>query len=186
MIEQDLVQKGKLLLAEPFMLDPNFKRAVILLCEHEDNGSLGFILNKSLNMPVSDLIADFPDFDSEAYYGGPVSTDTIHYIHNVGDLLEDSHPVSRGVYWGGDFEKLKFLIETQLIQPENIRFFVGYSGWSPGQLMEEMHFGSWVLANMHANYAFKNEHDGLWQEVMQEKGSTYSIIAQMPDYINWN
>ncbi len=99
MTQETVIQKGKVLLAEPFMADPNFKRAVVLLCEHEQNGSLGFILNKSLDMPVCDLIADFPEFEGEAYYGGPVQTDTIHYIHNVGDLLEGSQMISQGVYW---------------------------------------------------------------------------------------
>ena len=186
MLKQEVLRKGKILLAEPFMLDPNFKQAVILLCEHENNGSLGFILNKSLNMPVSDLIADFPDFEAEAFYGGPVQTDTIHYIHNVGDLLEGSQMVSQGVYWGGDFEKLKFLIQTRLIDVTNIRFFVGYSGWSPGQLSEEMELHSWILADMDSNYAFKKNERLLWQEILEGKGDSYSVIAQIPDYLNWN
>ena len=128
------VTKGQILLAEPFMIDPNFRRSVVLLCEHQSDGSIGFILNKPLKMNVSELIADFPDFESEVYFGGPVATDTIHYIHNVGGLLEESVEVNRGVFWGGDFSKLKFLISSQLVDPTNIRFFVGYSGWSGGQL----------------------------------------------------
>ncbi|MEL6926102.1 MAG: YqgE/AlgH family protein, partial [Bacteroidota bacterium] len=110
-----------------------------------------------------------------------VQTDTIHYIHNVGELLDDSKEVANGVYWGGDFEKLKFLVSSELVHPQNIRFFVGYSGWSEGQLIEEMGIGSWVLADMDSNYVFKSDHEELWQSVMNNKGDAYSIIAQMPD-----
>ena len=131
------IKTGSVLLAEPFMFDSNFKRSAILLCEHNEEGSIGFILNKELDMQVDELIADFPSFDGKVFFGGPVQTDTIHYIHNVGNLLEDSVKVVPGVYWGGDFEKLKFLIQSDMIKPHNIRFFVGYSGWSDGQLGDE-------------------------------------------------
>ena len=110
------VSTGKVLLAEPFMVDPNFRRSAVLLCEHNDEGSIGFIMNKPLQMSIDELIEDFPEFDSEVFFGGPVQTDTIHYVHNLGELLEESVEVSRGVYWGGDFEKLKFLIQSNLVQ----------------------------------------------------------------------
>ena len=180
------IRSGSVLLAEPFMLDPNFKRSAVLLCEHGEDGSVGFIMNKPLNMRIDELIEDFPEFDSEVLFGGPVQTDTIHYIHNVGELLEDSVKVFDGVYWGGDFEKLKFLISSNLLTPENIRFFVGYSGWSEGQLIDEMVYGSWVQAEMHSNYLFKSQPSHLWQQVMYNKGDNYAVISQMPDPFNWN
>ena len=86
----------------------------------------------------------------------------------------------------GDFEKLKFLISSELINPNNIRFFLGYTGWGEGQLEEEMSTGSWVIADADANYLFKMEPTQLWQEIMEKKGSTYTVIAQMPDSANWN
>lgn len=185
MIKED-INSGKVLLAEPFMLDPNFKRSAVLLCEHTTEGSVGFIMNKPLNMRIDELIEDFPEFDSEVLFGGPVQTDTIHYIHNVGELLDDSIKVADGVYWGGDFEKLKFLITSDLVLPKNIRFFVGYSGWSDGQLNDEMGIGSWVIADMDANYLFKLKPSALWKKVMYNKGNAYTVIAQMPDTVNWN
>ncbi|MCB0596595.1 MAG: YqgE/AlgH family protein [Lewinellaceae bacterium] len=185
MVRQE-VSSGQVLLAEPFMLDPNFKRSAVLLCEHNEDGSVGFIMNKPLKMRIDELIDGFPEFDSEVFFGGPVQTDTIHYIHNVGDLVEDSVKVADGVYWGGDFEKLKFLIASNLVLPHNIRFFVGYSGWSEGQLNDEMGYGSWVLAEMDANYLFKSEPKKLWTQVMYNKGDTYSVIAQMPETSNFN
>lgn len=180
-MSQKKVSSGKILLAEPFMIDPNFKRSAVLLCEHTEQGSIGFIINKPLEMKIGELIEDFPEFESEVLYGGPVQTDTIHYIHNVGDLLEDSRKIADGVYWGGNFEKLKFLITSELIQPKNIRFFVGYSGWSDGQLKDEMGYGSWIVGNMDANYLFKTQSWKVWKHALQHKGNTYSVIAQMPD-----
>ena len=184
---ESTVESGRILLAEPFMLDPNFKRSAVLLCDHsKDEGSVGFILNKPLQTKIDELIDEFPSFDSEVYFGGPVQMDTVHYLHNVGDLLEESIEVCRGVFWGGDFEKLKFLVAQELIKPHQIRFFVGYSGWSEGQLDDEMNYGSWVLANMDANYVFKSEPQTLWQSIMENKGNTYSVIAQMPEDLSWN
>ena len=180
------IQPGKLLLAEPFMRDSHFKRTVVLLTDHGEGGSVGFILNKQIDSSIDDLVADFPEFNSTVFYGGPVQTDTIHYIHNVGDLLDDSTRIADGVYWGGNFEKLKFLITAELIKPKNIRFFVGYSGWSDGQLDEELESGSWVLADMDSNYLFKNENDQLWTKIMENKGDTFSVIAQMPEGADWN
>ncbi len=179
---KQLVKPGVVLVSQPFMDDPSFKRSVVLLCDHNDEGSVGFVLNKPINMKVNDLVADFPDAPQfDVYYGGPVSRDTIHYVHNVGDLLEDSVEINKGLYWGGNFDKMKFLIDSNLIQPFNVRFFVGYSGWSAGQLPEEMDRGSWIVGKMDQNYAFKNQDSVLWKEVLDNKGDQYSVIARMPD-----
>ncbi len=184
---QQHIDTGNILLAEPFMIDPNFKRAVVLICDHtRQDGTVGFVLNKALGLQITELISEFPAFRSEVFYGGPVQTDSIHYIHNVGDVLDNSTKVVDGVWWGGDFEKLKFLITAQMIKPENIRFFVGYSGWSPNQLNNELKLGSWVISDMHANYLFKSSAKALWQQVMKNKGNHFSVIADMPDGANWN
>ncbi len=186
-MQSQKVDNGKLLLAEPFMLDPNFRRSVVMICEHsEDDGTVGFILNKPLTVKVNELVADLSDIESPVFFGGPVATDSIHFLHNVGDLLEESIEVMRGVYWGGDFDKLKFLIQSKLILPHNIRFFVGYSGWSPGQLMEELEYHSWFISEMHANYLFKSKPASLWRQVMYNMGDTFSVIAQMPDQHSLN
>jgi len=180
------VKSGQLLLAEPFMSDPYFRRAVVLLCEHNEEGSIGFILNKSIDMRINDLMSDFPEFDAEVFYGGPVQTDTLHYVHDAGDLLDDSLPVAEGIWWGGDFEKLQALIRNELILPRNIRFFVGYAGWSGGQLAEELESGSWVSADLDANYVFNARPHQLWTRVMSDKGNTYEVIAEMPEEQSWN
>lgn len=173
---------GKLLVSEPFMEDLHFKRSVVLLCDYStDEGAVGFVLNKSINMKIHELIGDFPEFDLEVNYGGPVGTDTIHYLHDKGDILEGSTKIVSGLYWGGDFEKLKFLIKSELILPKNIRFYVGYSGWSPGQLEDEMNLGSWVVNQAYSNFIFKSKQDELWKEVLDKKGDTFTVISTMKD-----
>ncbi len=186
-MREHTVKRGTVLLAEPFMVDPNFKRAVVLVTEHNsEDGTIGFVLNKPIKMKINDLIEDFPEISSHVYVGGPVANETLHYLHDVGDILDGSIPVCDGVYWGGDYAKLKFLIKSKLIQPHNIRFFLGYSGWSPGQVYEELEYGSWVLADMDPNYAFKTRYREMWNKVMYNKGGQYTVIAEMPDYVYLN
>jgi putative transcriptional regulator len=180
------ISSGQVLLAEPFMMDPYFRRAVVLLCEHHADGSIGFILNKTTDLHINDLHIDFPEFDAKIFYGGPVQTDTLHFVHTKGELLSESVLVAPGVWWGGDFEELKFMAKTGLIEQCDIRFFVGYAGWSGGQLHEEFEIGSWVSADMHANYAFKSPPDRLWRQVMYSKGKQFEIIADVPEDVIWN
>ncbi len=181
------VHTGSLLIAEPFMEDVNFRRAVILVTDHsEEEGTVGFIINKPLTVTIAELVDGFPQIEALAYFGGPVSTQTIHYIHNVGMMLDGSTEISPGIFWGGEFDKLKFLIERELIRSENVRFFVGYAGWSPGQLLEEMDMGSWITADVHANYLFKSRPSRLWNQVMHHKGDVYSVLAQIPEQISLN
>jgi len=107
------LQTGKLLVADPFMLDPNFKRSVVLIADYHPQSTIGFILNKTVKMNINQLVADFPEFESEVFYGGPVQTDTIHFLHNKGDLIKDSLKVNNGVYWGRDFESLRNLVDLK-------------------------------------------------------------------------
>lgn len=180
------IKAGNLLIAEPFMLDPNFKRSVILICEKNELGTTGLILNRPLDINMQELVADFPKSKAVVHVGGPVAVDSLFYLHNVGDLLDDSIEVCPGVSWGGDFEKLKFLMETGVIKDQNIRFFVGYSGWSQGQLEEELQESSWVVDEMDPNYLFRVKPFVLWQTVLNNRGDTYTVIAQIPDSMSLN
>jgi putative transcriptional regulator len=181
------LKSGTLLIAEPFLEDPHFRRSVVLVCEHHNKGTIGFILNKPVGMNVSNLLSGFPDFDSEIFYGGPVQTDTIHYVHSKGDLIEDSVEIGPGLYWGGKFDQLKFCVENGLITPFEIRFFVGYSGWGEGQLNEEMTYMSWMTSAVDKNYVLGNSTEAklLWKTVLEHEGDVYSVIAQMP-LPQWN
>jgi len=183
------ISAGKILIAEPFMTEEPFKRTVIGLCDHsKKEGTVGFILNKPLAISLNELIPGVnSDIDYRIGYGGPVGNDTLHYIHNIGDLLDESEPVTRGVYWSGNYEKLKALINSGLVGPDNIRFYIGYSGWSPGQLENELiEHKSWVVSDLDANYVFKTKASEMWQEALGHKGDTFSVLAQIPKSQNFN
>jgi putative transcriptional regulator len=180
------INRGTILLAEPFMLDPGFRRSVVLLCDHSPEGTVGFILNKPLDMEVSGLIRDFPEYSSGVFYGGPVATDTLHYLHTIGHILDESIEIGNGVFWGGNFKQLKALIAQEMVTPETLRFFVGYSGWSGGQLLDELDYGSWITAKMDINYLFNSEYTSLWNTILKHKGDNFSIIAEMPESTSWN
>lgn len=182
----DQVRSGRLLIAEPFMTDPYFGRSVVMLCDHHEEGSLGFIVNKPLDAVASDLLEDFPSGEFPVYYGGPVQTDTLHFMHTVGDLLEDTTLVAPGIFWGGSFDKLKFLIDNNLILPSQVRFYVGYSGWSEGQLMEEMEMRSWILGDPDVNYVFSNQPSKVWERVLGHKGGVYGVLSRIPEGNIWN
>ena len=182
------VKVGALLLAEPFLEDPHFRRSVVLVCERNKEGTLGFILNKPVGINICNLLSSFPEFNSEVYYGGPVQTDTIHYLHNKGDLIQDSVEIDTGLFWGGNFEEVKFCVENGLITPLDIKFFVGYSGWGEGQLEEEMGYNNWILGEVDRNYIFNTyggDSKNLWAKVLENEGDVFSVIAQMP-LPNWN
>ena len=186
---KDLKLKGGMLLvAEPFMNDGFFNRTVVLLCEHTRRSSFGFVLNKRLDININDILVDFPDMDSEVFCGGPVSNDNLYYLHNVGDLIEDSSEIAPGIFWGGDFNTLRTLIDTKIIESQNIRFFVGYSGWDKEQLDQEFADKSWVIAEPDPKYIFENQvpYQDMWEDVLAEKGNTFSVIAQIPKGLTWN
>lgn len=186
MMEKTEIQSGQILLAEPFMRDPYFRKAVVLLCEHSEHGTQGFILNKQLDVEVKDLLYNFPDISIPMFYGGPVHTHTIHFLHRFGDIVNDSQQVCNGVFWGGDFNQVRTLVENGLITDRDIRFFVGYASWTTGQLAEELEHGSWVTAEMDSNYLFSAQRGDLWHKIMEHKGSHFSIIAEMANSPNMN
>ena len=183
---QTPIKIGDLLVAEPFMWDSNFRKSVILLTDHHDEGTHGFILNRPLGIPLNDLFAPFPHIDAEVYYGGPVATDTLHFLHNMGELLSDSLQIDTGIWWGGDLEELRFLIENELITTKNIRFFVGYSGWNKGQLLAEILDGTWIQATNDPNYLFRSPTDTLWRDVLAHKNENFAVIGDMNGDLLWN
>ncbi len=180
------IRPGNLLLAEPFLNDPFFRRAVVLLCEHHVAGSAGFMLNKPIDMKINEITDDFPYIEADVYYGGPVQTQYLNWLHNKGHLLTNSVKITENIWWGGHFDELKEAIQTGQIRQEDIRFFVGYTGWGQGQLAEEMEVGTWVPAPMQPAYMFKSKPTELWNEVMYSKGDKFEIISHIPETMSWN
>ena len=169
-------QKGTLLIAEPALTgDVSFNRSVVLLAEHNEEGSVGFILNKPLAYNISDLIDEI-DSPFQVCNGGPVEQDNLYFIHKVPHLIGNSIEISNGIYWGGDFEKTIELINEKTISEEDIRFFLGYSGWASLQLDEELLSKSWIVVkNVYASAIIQKSSDAFWKEKMLELGGDYLL-----------
>jgi len=176
------IQKGKLLLSEPSMLlDTIFGRSVIFLTEYNDQGAVGFIINKPIEHNLSDLIPDIKTA-LPVYKGGPVEQDSLFFIHNQPDLIPYATEVSEGIFWGGDFEIVKELLNNGSLTQKNIRFFLGYSGWKNGQLEEEMDENSWIIVqNTYKSNLLTKAQSDFWKEQLVTLGDKYAIWANAPE-----
>lgn len=181
MISEKL-KKGHLLIAEPSVIgDLSFNRSVILLADHNTDGSVGFILNKPLRYTINDLVPDI-DASFKIYNGGPVEQDNLYFIHNIPELITNSIEISNGIYWGGDFELTKNLINEGVVKKNNIRFFLGYTGWDPKQLENEMQANSWIACeNTHQNKIIGKSTVDFWKEKIAELGGDYLLWSNAPE-----
>jgi putative transcriptional regulator len=172
--------KGKILVSEPYLPDPNFERTIILICEHNDEGSFGFIMNKPSLAKLSDVMQDLKDIDSPVFIGGPVQQDTLHYIHRLSNL-EESIEVMDGIFWGGNFDQLVSLIETKQVASSDIKFFLGYSGWSAGQIEEELKEDSWIVSDqVNEELLFDIKAEAMWQYALKRMGGRFSVYSNYP------
>lgn len=174
------VSKGKLLIAEPFLEDPNFDRGVILLCDHNTHGSFGFVLNQLTDLMLGDVLEETIYQDVPLFLGGPVEKNTLHFIHSRADLIEGSTEIVSGLYWGGDFEQVKSLLNLNRLSADEIRFFIGYSGWDSGQLGEELEQKSWIVTEANSQFVFSTPPKNFWREVLLSMGGKYKSIAHYP------
>ncbi|MDC6351333.1 YqgE/AlgH family protein [Zeaxanthinibacter sp. PT1] len=174
--------KGNLLIAEPALTgDVSFNRSVVLLAEHNDQGSVGFILNKPLDYDISDLIAEI-HVPFQVFNGGPVEQDNLYFIHKVPHLIENSVEISDGIYWGGNFDTTVELINNKTITSKDIRFFLGYSGWASLQLDQELLSKSWiVLPNQYEASIIEKSSNAFWKEKMMELGGDYVLWSNSPE-----
>jgi putative transcriptional regulator len=192
MIKYKLVppNAGRLLIAEPFMADGNFTRSVILLTAYEKEGVIGFVLNKPTDFSINDLMPDFGNeygFDPKIYQGGPVQNDTLHFIHRLGNELDGSVKIGDNLWWGGDAAQLSQKIKLNTISEEQVRFFIGYSGWDIEQLENEIDMKSWIVADMTNDNVFDTDADNeFWMKIMQTLGDEYKEVANYPKDIHWN
>ncbi len=171
---------GILLIADPFLKDPNFLRTVVLLCEHQEQGSFGLVLNKQIEQTLGELINDLEGFNYPVYYGGPVQMNTLHFLHQYPDLIPDAAKVSKDIFWGGNFESLTALIKNNEIDETRIKFFVGYSGWGDGQLSGEMEEKSWLTVSATQRLVFDTPHDEIWKESLRHLGGKYEELVNYP------
>lgn len=174
--------RGQLLIAEPSVIQDNsFNRSIILLVACTTEGSVGFIMNKPSSFTLRDFIPKI-NTNFKVYNGGPVEQDNLYFIHTRPDLIENSLEISDGLYWGGDFNQVITMIEMQIIKKNEIKFFLGYSGWGSNQLKEEIENSSWVLSDNNYNGSLLKKSDiEFWKEKMIELGGEYSLWANAPE-----
>lgn len=171
---------GVLLIADPFLKDPNFLRTVIILCEHRAEGSFGFVLNRQYENTVDELIPELEGFPLPVYYGGPVQADSLHFLHQYPEEIPDSVEISKGVYWGGDFDAVVNLIKNTQTDTGKIRFFIGYSGWGEGQLGMEMQEKTWLTVEATRKLIFHHNHNEIWKDSLKHLGGDYQMMVNFP------
>lgn len=178
------MRPGTLLISPPFLGDPNFERSVVLVCRDEpEDGSFGLVLNHLTALSLGDVLDLLPEAGSATelplYAGGPVESNTLHYLHRRADLF-GATDLGQDVYWGGDFEQLLGLIGSGVVPSDEVRIFVGYSGWSAGQLAGEMQRKSWIRHPASAGKVFTLTSDAFWREILREKGGRFKVLANYP------
>ncbi len=174
-------QKGDLLISEPYLPDPNFERTVVLICEHDENGTFGYVLNQQSKVVFSDLINDIYDFEEPVFVGGPVQQDTLHFIHRSTNHGLAGQSVGDNIYWGGNYDKLLELIRSRELDTSDFRFFVGYSGWGAGQLEDELEAKSWfVYKNTTEKLIFDTPAEDLWKTVLEGLGGKFKMMSNYP------
>lgn len=171
---------GVLLIADPFLKDPNFMRTVVLLTEHRDEGSIGFVLNRQFKNTLDELLPEVEGNKLPVYYGGPVQMNTIHFLHRYPDEISGGIEIMEGVYWGGDFDSVIDLVNSGLADPEKIRFYIGYSGWSTGQLSNEMAEKTWLTVDAESSLIFHPNAEEIWKDSLKHLGGEYEMMINFP------
>ena len=171
---------GILLIADPFLKDPNFLRTVVFLCEHKEEGSFGFVLNRPFTNTIDELIPELQDHKLPVFYGGPVQQDTIHFLHQCPEDIPGGQEILKGVYWGGDFDKMVKLIRSNSLDPARIRFYIGYSGWGSGQLDDELKEKSWLTVKATRKLVFHRKFEEIWKESLKLLGGDYEMMINFP------
>lgn len=189
MPDLDLVP-GTLLVAPPTLGDPNFRRSVVLLCEHHPaEGSFGLSLGRPLeqDLALSDVLdlgdpaARLAGEDFPLVLGGPVQPETLHYLHRHPGAVPGATEIAEGVWWGGDFEDVKQLLAEGTASLQSLRFFLGYAGWGAGQLRAELDQDGWILAPADAGVVFPESLDAFWRQIMRRMGGEYALLSNFPD-----
>jgi putative transcriptional regulator len=171
---------GILLIAGTALQDSYFGRSVVLLCDHQDEGSFGLVLNHPMPVSLGDVVDDL-SWNAPLFCGGPVAENTLHFMHRHADLGIGSREVVPGIYWGGDFDALREKVLIGRIQPEELRFFLGYSGWGEGQLAGEITEDSWFLTPAEPKTVFYEDFTNHWRHVFMGMGPEFAILGNFPD-----
>ena len=171
---------GTLLIAEPFMKDPNFQRSVVLICEHDPSGSFGIIVNKITKDNIGDYMPEYEHVKMPVFDGGPVGKDQMHFLHTRPDLIEGGREVGERIYWGGDFKTAIEGVESNEILKNEIRFYLGYAGWEEKQLNGELDEKSWLITPAHVSIVFYKNPSQIWKESIRQLGKDFHPIMNYP------
>lgn len=174
------VEIGDILIAEPFLEGRYFSRSVVYIVEHDEKGSIGFVLNKPMSYMASELVSELKGVNLPVYIGGPVEQNQLYYLHSHSEI-KDTLPIADGIYWGGDFGQLVEMLKEGDILPGEIRFFAGYSGWEAGQLENELEENSWMLGHTGKDRFFYMDGNEMWEKSMRELGGRYRVWANFPE-----
>ena len=176
---------GKLLIAEPFMPDPEFRRAVVLICNHDENGTFGLSINNSIDQTLDEFLPAMTKTKWPVYIGGPADTDTLFVIHSSPDAIGGDF-VCEGIYLGADFQLLKMALENNLLSKNQVKFFIGCSGWSAGQLENELKEEAWLVAPADNQIVLSNNKNEIYKKSLERLGKSFAIIAMLPIHPSLN
>lgn len=175
-------KSGRIIFSEPLSHDYFFGRSVVLLAEHNESGTVGFIINKESEIKIGKIITGMEKYNIPVYIGGPVATNTLHFIH-IDRRINNSLEIGDNLYWGGDLKDALSLIESGKLYPGGIKFFIGYSGWSPDQLNQEISKDYWVVSTLPATEIFSAETKKVWKNAVLSSGEKYSYWLNVPKNI---
>ncbi len=182
--------RGTLLVAKPTVEDLCFKRSVTVLVDHDDvDGSMGVIVNKPTRFTLNELVPDVVCNETiPLYLGGPVGTNMLFFVHSLGkDAIPGSEQVAPGLYFGGDFELMKLFLANGENVNQKVKFMVGYSGWTKGQLDNEVSRHDWaVLKGDVAALVMSDENEGMWRNAVARFGDQYRLWDAWPDDVSMN
>ncbi len=168
------------LLSDPFLTDPSFKRTVVYLTSYAANGAVGFVLNRPTNLNLADVLPEFTGIKVRLFYGGPVEQDSLHFVHSCQQYSTNAVQIQPGIFWGGDIEAVADGIRSGIFLENQIRFFIGYSGWSAGQLEDELTERAWFVTQAEKTYIFHPNPEMLWKTILTKMGTDFAILSNSP------
>lgn len=183
------VNAGNLIIADPLMKDPYFSRSVALILDNPaDGGHLGLVMNKPAGVTLREIMPGWEKGgEIPIFCGGPVDLERMFLIHTLGDFFKDSHEVFDGVYVGADLDQIVDYIESGENTEGKLRFFLGYCGWSPGQLEEEIRSNSWAIQNNLDNrYLLEGYGPDYWRREVERLGKAYKNWLMVPRDPSYN
>ncbi|MDR1382037.1 MAG: YqgE/AlgH family protein [Tannerella sp.] len=176
-----LPEKGRILISEPFLRNLYFQRSVVLLVRHDEQGSMGFVLNKKTTLWVNDF---FDGFDCipriPVYLGGPVLSERLFFIHSLGNIIPDSVRIGGNLYFDGNFEALRLYLSSGKPAGGNMKFFLGYSGWTENQLQGEIEQDSWLVSRESSRNIMLAEGESFWKQSVESVGGSYLTWINYP------